>query len=74
MFDEYVSREEAEVNDTIEFLEAKKEERLQKIADEYGFTLEEIKEKYMHNREEVYDMDDGDNFLQSVDNVIWVIL
>ena len=73
MFDSYVSREEAEVNDTLEFLEKKKEERLQKIADEYGFTLEEIREKYATDREEVYDMDDGDNFLQSVDTVIWVI-
>ena len=59
--------------EVIEFLKERKEARLAQLAYDNGFTLAEIKEKYNEDAEEIYELDDGDNFLQSVDTVLWVL-
>ena len=51
-----------------------REERLEEIKQEQNLTDEELQELVDDPyREDLYDIDDGDNLIQSLDNVIGII-
>lgn len=51
-----------------------REERLEEIKQEQGLTDEELQELVDDPyRDDLYDLDDGDNLIQSLDNVIGIV-
>ena len=51
-----------------------REERLEEIKQEQGLTDEELQELVDDPyRDDLYDIDDGDNLIQSLDNVIGIV-
>ena len=57
----------------IELLEKLRDERISELARDYNLTEREIREKLCREPEEVYEMDDGDRFLEGIDIVLAAI-
>ena len=57
----------------IELLEKLRDERILELAKDYNLTEREIREKLCREPEEVYEMDDGDRFLEGIDIVLSVL-
>ena len=57
----------------IELLEGYRNERISELARDYNLTEREIREKLCREPEEVYEMDDGDRFLEGIDIVLSVL-
>ena len=57
----------------IELLEGYRDERILELARDYNLTEREIRAKLCRESEEVYEMDDGDRFLEGIDIVLSVL-
>ena len=57
----------------IELLEGYRNERISELARDYNLTEREIRAKLCREPEEVYEMDDGDRFLEGIDIVLSVL-
>ena len=57
----------------IELLEGYRNERILELARDYNLTEREIRAKLCREPEEVYEMDDGDRFLEGIDIVLSVL-
>ena len=57
----------------IELLEGYRNERILELARDYNLTEREISAKLCRELEEVYEMDDGDRFLEGIDIVLSVL-
>ena len=57
----------------IELLEGYRNERISELAKDYNLTEREIRAKLCREPEEVYEMDDGDRFLEGIDIVLSVL-
>ena len=57
----------------IELLEKLRDERISELARDYNLTEREIRAKLCREPEEVYEMDDGDRFLEGIDIVLAAI-
>lgn len=57
----------------IDFLKQQRQERIEDLAKESGFTVEEIEEKLSTDPKEVYEWDDGDQYLEGLDTVLYVL-
>ena len=57
----------------IELLEEYRNERISELAKDYNLTEREIRAKLCREPEEVYEMDDGDRFLEGIDIVLSVL-
>lgn len=57
----------------IELLEGYRDERILELAKDYNLTEREIRKKLCREPEEVYEMDDGDRFLEGIDIVLSVL-
>ena len=57
----------------IELLEKLRDERISELARDYSLTEREIRAKLRREPEEVYEMDDGDRFLEGIDIVLAAI-
>ena len=57
----------------IELLEKIRDERIVEVANDFGITEREVREKLCREPIEVYEMDDGDNLLNGIDIVLSVL-
>jgi hypothetical protein len=57
----------------IELLEKLRDERIVEVANDFGLTEREVREKLCREPIEVYEMDDGDNLLNGIDIVLGVL-
>ena len=57
----------------IELLEGYRDERILELAKDYNLTEREIRKKLCREPEEVYEMADGDRFLEGIDIVLSVL-
>ena len=57
----------------IELLEGYRDERISELAGDYNLAEREIRKKLCREPEEVYEMDDGDRFLEGIDIVLSVL-
>lgn len=57
----------------IELLERYRDERILELARDHNLTEREIRAKLCREPEEVYEMDDGDRFLEGIDIVLSVL-
>ena len=57
----------------IELLEKLRDERILEVANYYGLTEREVREKLCREPEEVYEMDDGDRLIEGIDIVLGVL-
>ena len=57
----------------IELLEKLRDEEIFELAEENNMTDSEIRRMLEREPEDVYDLDDGDCLLESIDNIIWAI-
>ena len=57
----------------IELLEKLRDERIVEVANDFGITEREVREKLCREPIEVYEMDDGDNLLNGIDIVLSVL-
>ena len=57
----------------IELLEGYRNERISELAKDYNLTERDIRAKLCREPEEVYEMDDGDRFLEGIDIVLAAI-
>jgi len=57
----------------IDFLKQQRQERIEDLAKEFGFTVEEVEEKLNTDPREVYEWDDGDQYLEGLDTVLYVL-
>ena len=57
----------------IELLEKLRDEEIFELAEENNMTDSEIRRMLEREPEDVYDLDDGDCLLESIDNILWSI-
>lgn len=59
------------IDEHINYLKGIREDRIKELSIQFHISTQEIKNKLKTNPQEIYELDDGDNLLEGLDNVIY---